>query len=95
MVPCGGLCYGSGTEGVCVPCGFHHGLSCWSRCFWAYLGALLGGCLGLCPNLAFDFCFATGSSVWCDGGLGQSVPPVSNVLLYLFFVNFKTTADTT
>ena len=48
-----------------------------------------------CPNLACGFCFATGSSVWCHGGLGQSAPPVLNVLPYLFFVNFKTTADTT
>ena len=69
-----GLCCGSGTEGVCVPGGFHHGLSCWSRCFWACLEALLGGCLGLCPNLACGFCFATGSSFWCHGGLGRSVP---------------------
>ena len=89
MVPCRGLCCGSGTEGVCVPGGFHHGLSCWSRCFGACLGSLLGGCLGLCPNLACAFCFATGSSVWCDGGLVRSVPPVSNVLLYLFLFILK------
>ena len=95
MLRCGGLCGGSGTEGMCVPGSFHHGLSCWSRCFGASLGALLGGCLGLCPNLACGFCFATESSVWCHGGLGRSVPPVLNVLPYLFFVNFKTTADTT
>ena len=27
VVPCGGPCSGSGTEGMCIPGGFHHCLS--------------------------------------------------------------------
>ena len=35
------------------------------------------------------FCSVTRSSVWCHGGLGRSVPPVLNVLLYLFLLILK------
>ena len=80
------------------------GLRSWGLPSWAswlvqgalgILGGLDGAVWGLCPSLACGFCFAAGSSGWCRGGFGRSVPPILNVLLYLILVNFKITADTT
>ena len=95
VVPCGGLCCGSGTEGMCIPGGFHHCHSRLSSCFWACLGVLLGAFWDSVLIWPVVFCFVTRSYVWCHGGLGRSVLPVVNVIYLSILVNFKTTADTT
>ena len=80
------LCRGSGTvgQGVRVPVGSHHGLSRRFQGAFGLFGAWLGAIWGLCPHLVCGFCFVAGSSGWCCGGYGQSVPPVLNVTLSNF-----------